>query len=60
MPDTIPETVPQPPVQFSEFDLNACHAESIDPALLYFVDFLDAFIETHRSGFPGDGLQLLL
>ena len=60
MPDAISETVPKPPVKISQFDLHACHAESIDPASLNLAQFLDTFVETHRGGFAGDSFKFVL
>jgi len=60
MPDTISETVAKPPVKVGEFDLYACHTESINPAALNLAEFLDTLVETHRGGFAGDGFQFVL
>ena len=59
MPYAIPEPVPDPTVQVSEFVVNVCHSEVIYPSSLYLIQFFDPFVKAHRSGFAGNGFELL-
>ena len=60
MPNAIPEPVSYPTIEVAEFVVNTCHTEVIYPASLHLIQFLNTFIETHRSGFTCDSLELLL
>jgi len=58
MPDAIPQTISEPPVNFLQFDLNTGHPEIVEPAPGYFSMLLNALIETHWGGLAGGRFEI--
>src|SRR5665647_95581 len=60
VPDAIPQTITQPPIEFLQLALYTCHTEVVEPALSSLFELLNSFVEGTWSSLPCDGFEFLL
>ena len=58
MPNTIPQSVSQPLIQFLKFEFYASQSEVIYPSSRYFFESPIPLLEAIRQGFLGNKLEL--